>query len=561
MRGRFAAVLCCCAAVVWISVRADDRFAQAELTTSASHPVEVRDGLFDFGKDGVGWLELHNVTKGDYVVRLGEMTNAEGHVSNPCPRSSIRAYSVTCRVDSARCVVPLPVDRLNTTGWDPKAPAVRLPSRFPVIAPFRFVEVVAAAGGVGVGNLVRQMVHHPIDMSQSSFACDNAVLNGIYELCKYSILATSFCGLYVDGDRERTPYEADAYINQLGHYVIDPDFRMARATFRHLIGHPTWPTEWKQHMIMIAWTDWMWSGSLELVRESYDVLKNDKLLLDLARADGLVVTGGTRHPSPAKGNDIIDWPICERDGFDCRPVNAVLNAFHYLNLLQMSDLAAALGKAEDARFFRDRAAQVRRSYRTAFYREADRLFADGEGSAHTSLHANAAALAFGLVPDDGVRSVADFLERKGLACSVYFAQYLLEALARAGRDEAVVRLMGSKGDRSWQGMLEQGSTIALEAWNAKVKPNLDWNHAWGTPPLNVLVRHVLGVTPLEPGFARVRICPRAGGLTRVRGRVPTVKGPVVVDVEGERLRVDCPVAARVEWRGKVFQIGAGRHDF
>ena len=30
--------------------------------------------------------------------------------------------------------------------------------------------------------------------------------------------------------------------------------------------------------------------------------------------------------------DITDWPVGERDGFEFKPVNAVVNAFYCLNL-------------------------------------------------------------------------------------------------------------------------------------------------------------------------------------------------------------------------------------
>lgn len=50
------------------------------------------------------------------------------------------------------------------------------------------------------------------------FRCSDDTLNRIWELCRYSMKATSFTGYYVDGDRERIPYEADALINQLGRY-------------------------------------------------------------------------------------------------------------------------------------------------------------------------------------------------------------------------------------------------------------------------------------------------------------------------------------------------------
>ncbi|MGI6302875.1 MAG: hypothetical protein ACOX52_17715 [Verrucomicrobiota bacterium] len=55
---------------------------------------------------------------------------------------------------------------------------------------------------------------------------------------------TSFAGIYIDGDRERIPYEGDAYINQLGHYAVDREYAIARRTIEHFMDHPTWPTEW-----------------------------------------------------------------------------------------------------------------------------------------------------------------------------------------------------------------------------------------------------------------------------------------------------------------------------
>ncbi len=67
-------------------------------------------------------------------------------------------------------------------------------------------------------------------------------------------------GVYVDGDRERIPYEADAYLNQLSHYYTDNDTQMARDTFDHLMKHGTWPTEWAPHMIFMAHADWMQTG-------------------------------------------------------------------------------------------------------------------------------------------------------------------------------------------------------------------------------------------------------------------------------------------------------------
>ena len=92
----------------------------------------------------------------------------------------------------------------------------------------------------------------------------------------------------------------------------------------------------------------------------------------------------------------------------------------------------------------------------------------------------------GVVPKEDVAKVVEYIDGKGMACSVYFAQYFLEALCEAERFDLAVKYMAASGDRSWKGMIDFGSTISMEAWNVKVKPNLDLNHAWGAAPINII---------------------------------------------------------------------------
>ena len=126
------------------------------------------------------------------------------------------------------------------------------------------------------------------------------MLDDIWALCKYSMKATSFCGVYVDGDRERIPYEADAYINQLSHYAVDREYTLARYSHEYLLEKPTWPTEWKQHSVLMAWADFMYTGNTRSLAQHYEILKSEKTLESHARADGLLNTKGMR--------DIVDWP-------------------------------------------------------------------------------------------------------------------------------------------------------------------------------------------------------------------------------------------------------------
>ncbi len=523
--------------------------------------------LVDFGKEAFGFLELvpPKGARGAYEVRLGELLLPDGSL-NLEPGATIRAARVTGTIDADGVMrVPLEPDKRNTTGGR-EGGAVQIPTRHGVIMPFRYVEVVRAPFPITKKSIRMVAVNYPIDLSESSFHCDDERLNRIYDLCKHTILVSSFAGIYLDGDRERIPYEGDAYINQLSDYAVHSDYSLARASHVYLMKHPTWPTEWKQLSIFMAWTDWMWSGDTSALKEFYDSLRNEKLSEQYRReSDGLLETGGERTDGNLTNSrgaaDIVDWPVGERDGFVFTDVNAVVNAFYYVNLLQMAEIADVLGKRDDARRFSRRARAVRRSYNAAFFDATCGVYRDGIGTDHASLHANAAALACGLVRKKDANRVASYCLSKGMACSVYFAQYLLEGLFRAGQAKGALALMTSGGDRSWLGMLDQGATTAMEAWAVKYKPNLDLCHAWGTAPLNVISRFVLGVTPLEPGFAKIRVCPQVSSLTHVEGKVPTAQGPVLIRVEGKTLQLDVPAPAQVEWAGASYDVPAGHHVF
>jgi hypothetical protein len=90
-------------------------------------------------------------------------------------------------------------------------------------------------------------------------------------------------------------------------------------------------------------------------------------------------------------------------------------------------------------------------------------------------------------------------------------------------------------------MIDLGSTITMEAWGSLSKQNLDWNHAWGAAPANIISRYVLGVRSLEPGYAKILIAPQPGALNWIRGKVPTPRGAVVVSWNRETASLDIEV--------------------
>jgi alpha-L-rhamnosidase len=496
---------------------------------------DLNNGWFiDFGKSAFGTITFEaTATSDDQVVtvHLGEVVSDDGKRINRKPGGSRRYRAMTqpLKRGTSWYRITITPDRRNSRGE-----AILMPEKIGEVMPFRYCELEGFPGELKAESIKQIRVHYPFDDNAAEFSCSDNKLNEIWELCKYTIKATSFLGVYVDGDRERIPYEADAYINQLGHYCTDTQYGMARKTLEHFIKHPTWPVEWQFHMHLMSYEEIMYSGDLEFRRKNYPHLQ--KLLLQpLARPDGLLDIDDREKSKRAKlkinVRTLVDWPQGERDGHDIRPVDSVVNAFYHQSLRTMGKLASLIGKEEDARRYAADANKVYNSYQATFFDEKTGLYRDGDGATHSSFHANFFPLAFGLVSTDKLKKILDFIAKKGMATGVYGAQHLLDGLYANGADELALSLLTSTAERSWAHMLEVGTTITMEAWDDRFKPNQDWNHAWGAAPANIIPRRLMGITPITPGFKTVQIKPRIGSLTFATMKHPTPLGAIVVDVQ------------------------------
>lgn len=506
--------------------------------------------FIDFGKDAFGTLVLRLKAgqSAPIIIQLGEKTVAPNSI-DANPGGSIRYQ----RIESTDIPINSPyrvrlkADKRNTTS----PPAIALPDSFGILMPFRYCELENLKIPIGDIEIQQKTYTYRFNDSASDFVCSDTLLNRVWELCKYTIKSTSFAGVYIDGDRERIPYEADAFINQLSHYCVDKEYTIARRTNEFFIHHPTWPTEWILHTVLLFYYDFLYTGDISPIEKNYQSLKY-KTLIDLEREDGLISSKSPKlneklmtnlgfRNNQLKLEDIVDWPAAqndsskgfvtkgERDGYDMVPINTVVNSFHYLNLKLMAQIAGYLGKQEDVLFFNKKAMLVKTSMNKKLFNKEKGIYLDGENSKHSSLHANMFPLAFGIVPPRYANSVTSFVKSRGMACSVYGAQYLLEALFMQNEADYAIGLMASTKERSWWNMINSGSTMTMEAWDIKFKPNLDWNHAWGTAPANIITRYMWGITPSKPGFTKVRVAPQLGKLSYSKIKVPTIQGPIYAE--------------------------------
>lgn len=501
--------------------------------------------FMDFGKAAFATLNFtyKAETPHTLTVRIGEMVDEKGNVNRTPPaKSNIRYQEIKVNVTPGQTHYQINI-KPDTRNTLPNK-AISLPKGFPVLMPFRYAEIEGAKHSINNQD-ISQLAHFSFwDETASHFESNNEILNQVWDLCKYSIKATTFNGLYVDGERERIPYEADAYLNQLSHYTTDREYAMARRTIEYFMEHPTWPTEWQQHVALLIYADYIYTGNTELIKRYYEPLKH-KTLYELSNEDGLITSTkvtpefmyklGFKEGYSKPLTDIVDWPNTnfmqsgnpgEQDGFVFMPYSTVINAFFYENMKIMAEFAKLLGKTQEALDFEYRAAKAKKAVNEQMFDKQRGVYVDGIGTDHASLHANMMPLAFGLVPKEHFITVVEFVKSRGMACSVYGSQFLMDGLYNAGEADYALELLTSKAKRSWYNMISVGSTITLEAWDYDFKVNLDWNHAWGAVPANIIPRGLWGIKPKTPGFGIATIKPQMGKLKSSAITVPTVRGQI-----------------------------------
>lgn len=526
--------------------------------------------VIDYGKVWFANIEITpnaaNINQ-KLVIRLKESKNLlplSRYGSEPI---GVRVYETTVSTDGHTKILNLS-----------KADGRMVPKEIGVVMPFRYLELIGWKGKFNKDAVIMKAVVANA-FSKNGYVhffggVDANKLNAIWELSTHTIAATSFAGIFVDGDRERQPYEADAYINQLGWLAVVGETTIPRRTFDYLVYHPNWPTEWQSQMIFMAWSDYMYTGDKKFLRKYYQRLKFLSLV-DLISADGLISTQNisdkfkkqSRLAYPMK--DIVDWPPNQRDGHEMVTENSVTNAFAYEALKRMAEIAKVLNNDSDEKYFNDLANKIRQAFHSLILLP-NGLFSDGVGSHHTSAHSLFFPLVFNLVDEGQKKHFIVELKNKikeyngGFPGSVYSAQYLLEALFKSGEDKLAMDLLLNSSSRGWLHMLKKyNATITNEAWDIKYKPNEDWTHAWGSAPANVIPRFLLGIQPISPGWTTWKLSPSKAFACSAYASIPTPHGPIVINYNYLRhsINVVVPNGTRCDYINNYqhFQIGPGNH--
>lgn len=293
--------------------------------------------------------------------------------------------------------------------------------------------------------------------------------------------------------------------------------------------NPTWPVDWPPQMALMADLEYMYTGYKYNIKAYYEALKTFSYVSKvdstnlLPKADLGLIEGNI-------GSDpLVDW--LGNNGYDSSgKYVAVSNAFFYKDLILLSKFATILGKTDEAEDLKRMAEKTKDAYNSTFYNTELGIYVDSFGLSKKPVnpYVNAYSAALGLVTDDKKESVKSFLDSfPRMIANPYGAQYVLEGLYEMNLDTKALKFLTD--DENWWSMITAGSTITTEFFPASNNGG-DWNHAWGAAPANIIPRHLMGVQPIEPAFAKMQIKPQIGDLDYAKLTLPTIRGDVKVEV-------------------------------
>ena len=415
----------------------------------------------------------------------------------------------------------------------------------------------------------------------ASFECSDEKLNVIHAI---GLRTVDLCALdaYVDcPTREQRAWTGDSVVHQMVDFVSNPDWSMP-------VWHPQLATHVRPDgmLAMAAASDFATDDQMYLpdwaLHWIHSVLNIQRHTGDRDLVARLlpIAERVLRWFEPFLGDDqllhdVTGWALSDWASVYMNGCSSLTNALWARGLDEFAELSEWLGNSGSASWARNLHARVRDAFEI-FWDEDRGVYVDhivdGVRRREAAQHPGAMAVVARLVPSDRVaRVIANITDRSRLVRHSFvmdrltvdgdrqgfvylmngfpadppwdvetqmveaepFFQYVVhEAMVAAGRADLVV-----ESCRLWQVFVDAGETTWPECWVGGTRC-----HGWSSTPTSDLVRHVVGVTPAEPGYAVVRVAPALGDLAWARATVPTPHGWVTVEAHADgRVLIDSPV--------------------
>lgn len=278
--------------------------------------------------------------------------------------------------------------------------------------------------------------------------------------------------------------------------------------------------EWGSSFILVPWQQYQFSGDVSLIRTYYDRMKRYLGFLDGLAVDRILNVGlGDWYdigPKPAWGSQLT-------------PVAFTATAVYFYDYQVMAQMAALLGKQEDAKRFADVSEEIRTAFNQKFYNAEKGLYSTGSNTTQ------AMPLFFGLAEPAVRKHLADTLvadiRGRGNAfnCGEVGYRFLLKALAMEGRSDLIYDMNNQSSKPGYGYQIAHGATSLTEKWDASVGSFGSQNHFMSGQINEWFFNDLLGIGVESAGFRSFVVHPMVvGDLTWVKGAYRSVSGLISV---------------------------------
>jgi len=425
---------------------------------------------------------------------------------------------------------------------------------------FRYVEVTGLEQTPAPDMLRGQEVRSALS-STGNFSCSSELYNQIHAMAGRSLRHHLLGIPAVDVMYEKIGWTADAQLNVpsmtlnhdaqrfLSKWLNDiGDSQTDEGNIPLIVPSGGWSygakgPEWKAAYPIVMWELYRRYGDRRALTDHYDGVRR-YVAWEMARLDasGLATT------------DLGDW--LAPGGYTQPPEDARLTATAYLyrDLWILASAARVIGRMADIPELEKQADELRSRFNTTFLDCARGMYRTDKDPGYRQC-SNAIALAFGLTPPEFRERVAaslvadihargDHLNTGALGTAV-----LLPVLTEAGHAEVAHAIASQRSFPSWGFWLANGADTLWETWelqqNGQGRPPSHDHYIFGS--INAwFYEQILGITPVTPSYATIRIQPDIDGpLEWVAGSIDTIRGRVGVRWKkqasgGWSLTVDVP---------------------
>jgi len=250
------------------------------------------------------------------------------------------------------------------------------------------------------------------------------------------------------------------------------------------------------------------------------------------------------------------------------PDAEVATAYYAYSAGLLSEIATVLGKEDDAANYGALAEAIKVAYRHTF---------TNDGLVESLRQCRyVRPVALDLLPEaDKIKNVArlnQMVIENGYRIGTGFltTPFILSVLVDYGYVDTAYKMAENRQRPGWLYEVEKGATTIWENWNGiddHGVPKDSFNHYAFGAVTGWYFSRVAGITPLEPGYKRLRIKPVPGGsLTYAECSYKSAAGLIAsswkLEGSGFTLDVTVPVEAEIHLPdGTVRQVLPGEHSF